>query len=209
MDICVIGDSITYGEGDIDQGGWAHRLRLSIEQSIAREGIIPTIYNLGVLGDTTEDCLRRIECELSAREPSLVLLAIGINDSAYRENKSDNIIPLSRFSENIEKLIGISREFTENIGFIGLTRVNEALVKPLPRSTKRKSFANDVIETYDNKIKEICSAEGVPYIEMTNALADEDLTDGLHPNTNGYKKMFDRIHPVVERMIKEQEVMYE
>ncbi|MEA1963419.1 MAG: hypothetical protein U9M94_04270 [Patescibacteria group bacterium] len=33
----------------------------------------------------------------------------------------------------------------------------------------------------------------MPFIEMFDLLNDEDLEDGLHPNSDGHEKMFKRV----------------
>ena len=52
MSICIIGDSIVYGEGDAEQGGWANRLRLGLERIFSETKWL-TVYNLGVAGDAS------------------------------------------------------------------------------------------------------------------------------------------------------------
>lgn len=78
--ICVFGDSIVWGEGDPVGGGWVSRLKRYYEEHNC--GV--SVYNLGIDADTSEWLLSRIESETLAREPDIVVIAIGINDSIYR-----------------------------------------------------------------------------------------------------------------------------
>ena len=52
----------------------------------------------------------------------------------------------------------------------------------------------------DNTIKEICEKEDVTYIYMYDAVEKEDLTDGLHANSTGHQKMFERVFEAVKDM---------
>lgn len=52
-------------------------------------------------------------------------------------------------------------------------------------------FDNEVIQTYNKYLKEVASLENLVFIEAFNVLdIDTDLADGLHPNTQGYEKLY-------------------
>jgi lysophospholipase L1-like esterase len=52
---------------------------------------------------------------------------------------------------------------------------------------------NENIKIYNDKIKEVCEKNDIHFIEMLDLLNNEDLKDGLHPSSEGHKKMFLRI----------------
>lgn len=196
MNICIIGDSITYGEGDLEMGGWVQRMRLSIENSLSAEQWV-NVYSLGIPGDTTDGVLPRIRNEISTRDPFLTIVAVGINDSAYRARKDNNDVPFEQFRKSILAILEIADELSENVLCVGLTRVDEEQTQPLPDSTTGKCYANDIIEKYDDAIEDLCDKEGVQYIQVSGALSKEDLIDGLHPSSVGYLKLQKIIEPVV------------
>ena len=49
------------------------------------------------------------------------------------------------------------------------------------------------------EIKEICAKNNLLFIEMQDLLKDEDLEDGLHPNSKGHEKMFLRVKDFLEK----------
>ncbi len=51
-------------------------------------------------------------------------------------------------------------------------------------------------EKYDGIIKSLCDREGIRFVEMFNLLENQDLSDGLHPNTTGHKKIFIKMRGV-------------
>ena len=50
-----------------------------------------------------------------------------------------------------------------------------------------------IILDNDDVLKELSKDNKIKYIEMKDVLSKDDYIDGLHPNTNGHRKMFERI----------------
>jgi len=187
--ICVWGDSLTFGINDTEEGGWVNRLRDYTNNEIEEDIIV---YNLGILGDNTEKLLNRFEIECKVREPEVVIFAIGLNDSQYINTIEYPRVTLKNFTKNIQKLINIAKKFTDKIGFIGLTRVDVTRTRPLAWDDT-KNYENEVIRKYDSQLKITVSSNGVKYLYMLDLLENSDLSDGLHPNSNGHEKMYVRI----------------
>ncbi|MBI2515155.1 hypothetical protein HYV91_03185 [Candidatus Wolfebacteria bacterium] len=196
MNICIFGDSITWGASDSDKGGWVERLRVYFGEKYDAN-----VYNLGVCGDTTDDLLKRVEVECKAREPSIIVFAIGINDSQFVHSKSDRRTSIENFKENLSKLHSAARQFTEKIAFVGWTDIYESKTKPVPWNTDR-SYDNRSIQKYDEAIKRFCSEKKLKFITMNGVLTLGDLTDGVHPNSQGHEKMADIIKPVLEDFLE-------
>ena len=186
--ICVFGDSISQGYNDYRWGGWIDRLKIYFNLS---DYDIP-VFNLGVSGDNTFDLLKRFKVESEARNPELIIFAIGINDSQYINSKDNPSILLNEFNNNLLELKNLSKQFTNKIVFVGLTKVEELKVMPIPWSTT-KYYDNENIRKYDLAIKNFCKENSLYFIEMFDLLDDEDLDDGLHPNLKGHEKMFLRV----------------
>ncbi|WKZ26701.1 MAG: GDSL-type esterase/lipase family protein [Candidatus Paceibacterota bacterium] len=188
MNILIFGDSITWGAYDPEQGGWATRLRNYFE---AQDNDID-VYNLGISGDTTADLLERIEVEAKSREPNLIIFAIGINDAQYIHSTNGLRVSLDEFQQNLAKLFSIAKKFTSEVVFVGLTRVDESKTTPIPWNTD-KSYTNENIERLDSAIEKFCKDNKLKFIPMESVVENDDLIDGLHPNTVGHTKMFERI----------------
>lgn len=126
-------------------------------------------------------------------EPDGIIFAIGINDSYYLKSKRSNHVPLKKFESNISALIKQARRFTKRIVFIGLTSVDEK--KTMPISWKPDvCYSNGTIDTYDKKLRDICLKLKIPYVGVRRLLKPGDLGDGLHPDSRGHKKMFQKIY---------------
>lgn len=187
--ICIFGDSITWGAWDQKNGGWVTRLRRFFETS---GDYIAEIYNQGVPDDSTDDLLKRFKVECAAREPNIIIFAIGTNDSQYIKTSDNSRVPLKKFKNNLVKLIREAKKFSNKIIFVGLTKADEKLTMPIPWA-KEKFYDNDNITKYNSIIKKVSTKHGLPFIDMFDLLSTKDIADGLHPNSGGHKKMFLRI----------------
>lgn len=196
MTICIFGDSIAWGASDCEKGGWADQLK----NHLMNEDI--DVYNLGISGDNTADLLKRFETETEARNPDIIIFAIGINDSrSTNENRS---ISLTNFQDNISLLVEKARKFTDKIVFIGLTSVDETKTAPYFSDETNETFNNQSIGEYDEVIRSFCEDNDLIFVDMLGLLInDEDLCDGLHPSSAGHKKMFSVIENAIEPLWKE------
>lgn len=198
MYICIFGDSIVWGAAAINGQGWVDLLKyFYIPKYETLE-----VYNVGVTGDTTSSLLKRFKVEADAREPNVIIFAIGINDTTYIKDEIDTATAsLKEFEENLNTLIYEASKFTEKIIFIGLTRVNEALVQPYPYSTTGKFYSNAVITQFDGILQKVAREKSLVYVNMSTVLSHSDLEDGLHPNAEGHKKMFEVIRGIIEPLV--------
>lgn len=182
MEIGIWGDSIAYGEGDSEGLGWVGRLR----KELLNEA---NVYNRGVCGDTSSDLLGRFPAELASLEPNKIIIAIGINDSKFPVNENKNLIPLKNFKKNLKNLVTQAEKYTNEIYFVGLTRISGESIRP-----SRNKFINLEIEKYDDVVKQFSESERLKYIFIANTLdLGHDLSDGLHPNAKGYQKIFESV----------------
>jgi len=187
--ICIFGDSIALGAVDPENGGWVAQLRRYFETNdYDIEG-----YNQGVSGDNTNDLLARFKVECEAREPQIIIFAIGINDSQYVKTKDNPRVPLKEFQNNLVELINRAKNFSDKIVFVGLTKVEESKVMPIPWSDEEKFYDNESIAKYNAIIEKISTENNLPFVNLLDLLEPNDLDDGLHPNSEGHKKMFLKI----------------
>lgn len=185
MRICVFGGSQTYGSNDRVQGGWVQRLRRFFET----EGYDISVYNCGVSGDTTAKLLSRFEIECRARDPEIVIFAIGINDSRYL-NAPDNLaVPQPQFQKNLQELINQAQSLSKKIIFLSLTNVVESKLMPTPWH-KNEYYTHHNITAYNQHLHNICQKNNLPLIDVLNLLDDAELEDGLHPDSNGHEKLY-------------------
>jgi lysophospholipase L1-like esterase len=193
--ICIFGDSIVWGAFDPFNGGWANLLRNYLESKNSEV----ECYNLGVSGNNSSDLLKRFEIEASARSPSLIIIAIGTNDSYYINKKDNHRVSQKDFESNLKKLINISKKFTSNLIMLTPNKVDETKTKPIPWN-KKIFYENDSIKKYGQIIKNLSEKNNILFIDLFDLLENKDFYDGLHPNSEGHKKIFEIVKNFLEKI---------
>jgi lysophospholipase L1-like esterase len=186
--ICIFGDSIAYGAWD-SLGGWVDRLRQFLHARTLASDFTDYyfVYHLAVPGNTTHDVLARLVPEIDAREPNVIISAVGINDSRYRDEDHTPHVAEDIFRVNVRTLIAETKERAPKAFFVGLTPVDETKTMPYEEGIY---FENKNILRYNAILEEMTNETSVEFIEVYDALdAKEDLIDGLHPNARGHEKI--------------------
>jgi lysophospholipase L1-like esterase len=200
--ILVFGDSIAYGAWD-KEGGWVERLKNSLAEKRKSDSYY-IIYNLSVSGETTEDLVQRFDFEAGQRadKDTAILFAIGINDLQFIEPMHDVVRTLKRFKENIEGLIQTASRLSKIVFFVGLTPLNEKITRPLP-SDFANPYTNEHVKELNQVIKSVCSEEKAVFIEIFSGFMkaghERLLEDGLHPNSNGHKLIFEQVRQALAK----------
>lgn len=207
MNIIIFGDSIAWGAWD-REGGWANRVsRWANEISIGSEFEKEIyVYNLGIPGDSTRTLLERAKDELDRRTDGdlILIFAIGANDTIFdpKDNNRNPATSPEEFRANMEKLIALGKYYSAKATvFVGLTPVNED--KTIPVSWDKKiSYSNFWLNEYEKIIVDVAKENNVSHISMWDIFAGGDwrsmLPDGLHPNSDGHKLMFEELKKFLE-----------
>ena len=191
--IVAFGDSLIYGYGDSAGGGWVERLR--------RKWMNPelpghVLYNLGIRGDTVAKVSQRLEREfgdrgeLLNRQPDVIILSVGVNDSARKGNRQGKLFTdFDEFQDKLVNLIERSQQLA-SVLFVGMVPVDESKMPFLD------CFHFNHIDQYRYKqaTKKLCAARNIPYLDIFDLWMERDQnwlqahlsSDGLHPNVSGY-----------------------
>ena len=200
LKLVALGDSLVYGFGDPEGGGWVDRLR--------RSWMLPNsaghvIYNLGVRGDRIGQVAKRLEVEfrhrgeLRNRVPDIIILSVGVNDSARvgRPN-GKNYTDFAVFETEIASLLEKARLLCPVL-FVGMVPVNEA---KMPFMDCLYYNHTDQYR-YKEATRIACLKREIPYLDIFQkwtSLSEEWRMqrlnpDGLHPNTLGYKTLLEEV----------------
>jgi lysophospholipase L1-like esterase len=194
LKVIALGDSLIYGYGDPVGGGWIERLR---RQWMAVESQGHVLYNLGIRGDRVLQVSERLEQEfrnrgeLRNRVPDLIILSVGVNDSARIGRRDGRLFTeLDAFQEQMANLLDRAQQLCPVL-FVGMVPVNEARMPFLDCLY----YNNQDQYHYKELTKKACQARQILYLDIFDRwMARGDtwvrsrLTpDGLHPNTQGYE----------------------
>ena len=209
MRILIFGNSVTQGYNDTECGGWANRLlTYTIKKRVESDyTYAPTVFNLGISGGNTTDLLERIDAELGARlagkDDGVVLFAIGVNDSQYDIDTDENRIPVEVYEKNLRELISKTQKYTRRIVFVGIPPVDEQKLMPIPWKMTH-GYNNTHVQKYNSIREKICTEEGLSFISMNDIFKEDSLDavlpDGLHPNAEGHRLMFERVKSELEKL---------
>ncbi len=188
----IIGDSLTYGIGDFESCGWATMFKNYIINKDDSKVCNNYVHIVAFPGATSSDILDKINSILLSfihkEFSNTVILSIGVNDTQIFNGEFKN--NLENYKSNIEKIAKIITDKECNLIILGLTRIESHerfFWKP------NKYYDNKVISEYDTKLKELCNNNKIKYIPMQEVLEKNDFIDGIHPNHNGHKKIFEYI----------------
>lgn len=202
--ILVFGDSIVLGAWD-KEGGWVQRLNKFL---ISRTLSIPEfwntdfmeVYNLGissVSGENSVNLLERFESEAKRRlgeYETVFIIAIGKNDSCFLKSKNSFATPQEKFKGNIQKIIKLAKKYSSKIVFVGAAMVDESKTAPI-HWDKNMFYKNEYLRQYNEIIKSVCKENKIHFIGLIETFKKSDcknlLEDGLHPNSEGHKLIFE------------------
>lgn len=204
--ILVFGDSVAYGAWD-DEGGWVERLKCKIHRKVISSNLefYCDIYNLSIDGDHTGNLLKRFDSEVrhrSIEEETVIIFAIGVNDSCFMKSRNAFLTSGDEFRENIEKLIELSEKNNSRVVFLGFTPVDESKVDPVPLSRVGACYKNEHIKKYNDILRSVCREYKADYIgiydEFCDAGYEKFLFDGLHPNSEGHERIYEIVSGYLE-----------
>ncbi len=200
MKIVALGDSLVYGFGDPEKGGWVEQLR--------RWWMLPTspghtLYSLGVRGDRTQQVAQRLEVEFRHRGelrnqvPDLIILSVGVNDSARLGHLNGrNYTEFDVFECQIASLLDQAQQLCPVL-FVGMVPVDETKMPFLDCFY----YNHGDQYRYKEATKLACVKRGIPYLDIfqkwiecsENWRAKRLSNDGLHPNTLGYQTLLEEV----------------
>jgi lysophospholipase L1-like esterase len=196
LKLVVLGDSLVYGFGDPEGGGWVERLR---RQWMQPDSPGHVLYNLGIRGDGVKQVQERVEQEfrrrgeLKNRVPDAIILSVGVNDSA-RLGRPDgrNFTDFETFQAEMANLLDQAHQLCPVL-FVGMVPVDETKMPFLD------CFYYNHADQYRYKeaTRVACLRRQIPYLDVfevwksrgTDWCSKHLSKDGLHPNVVGYQAL--------------------
>ena len=167
--IICFGDSLTRGEGASEGHDYPSLLAQQLGQPVV---------NAGVNGDTTADGLARLERDVLALHPRLVIVAFGGND----------FLRGVRWDDLFGHLDEMVRRIQERGAMVVLIGVQPGM------------FGDAARERYA-QIAQARRAAFVPNM-LEGILNDPQLkSDTIHPNDAGYQRIAERMYAVVQPLV--------
>jgi lysophospholipase L1-like esterase len=186
--ICLFGDSITYGAMDPQKGGWGERLRNFLDNG----NYDARVYNCGICGDNSNGLLYRFNIECEAREPDIIFISIGINDSQFIVSQNSQAVDIERYFNNLQKIITLAKQRTDKVFILGLTDIDETRTIPVVYNEDKHYYKKN-LEAYNATAGELSEINCCPFIDLSGLIPAGELVDGVHPGSSGHEKIFNRV----------------
>jgi len=168
--IVCFGDSITAGHGVHSHQAFP---------ALISESLDMPVVNAGVDGDTTGDALARLERDVLAHDPLLVIVEFGGND--FRKN-----VDRQKTFENLDRMVG---RISERGAIVILLGIRIGLLR----------------DEYLPGYRRVSKKHGALIIPnfMADILGNPRLTiEGIHPNAEGHELIAERVLEAVVPLLE-------
>lgn len=206
MNILIFGDSITQGFHDTKMGGWVNRLAIHLmDKEVEGDQYGDySVFNLGIFGDNSADLIKRLPTELATRmdkDGGLVIIAIGTNDSYFSVETRESKISLDEFEKNLRSCVDLAKEKSAKVCLVSPIPVIDKMLQPIPWKTTH-CYSNERLDEYKEIVKKVATKTGCLLIEtqdVFNPNPEDYLPDGVHPNAEGHRLVFERVLKELEK----------
>ncbi|OQX51175.1 MAG: hypothetical protein B5M54_11180 [Candidatus Aminicenantes bacterium 4484_214] len=197
--IVAFGDSTTARRPGVKKG-YLERL----QEKLSSFGLTIETYNAGVPGETTEDARPRLENDVLAHHPHLVIIQFGLNDAAidFKRGRTTPWVSLDRYQSNLRYFI---ETLLQKKIYVLLMTPNPMRWTPhLKRVFNQPHYnhrfprgINVLLRNYAWIVRNLSRLFSLPLIDVfrlweTREVKGEGqvqklLSDGLHPNDQGHE----------------------
>jgi len=183
--LAFVGDSITSANG-----GYVQILEFLLAECQLRE---LQLVNAGQHGFMTVDVIPRLYSDVIQHNPDGVFISLGINDCRHSRRDNLPLISANDFRRNYSIIVQSFSRLNIHVVALTTTPVVEDKANSYPEWAKDVYWSSQVLKQYNEIIKEVGKAQGIPVIEIFSAfesMAEIEryfLDDGVHPNLAGHK----------------------
>ncbi|MEX0728155.1 MAG: GDSL-type esterase/lipase family protein [Planctomycetaceae bacterium] len=202
--VVTLGDSITAGKR---AGVTAEQTFASLlDDRLQAAGNDAEVINAGIGGERTDQAIQRIARDVIAKEPTVVTIMYGTNDSYVDKGKTDSRISKDEYRAYLTQIV---------------QQLQQAGIQPVLMTEPRwgDNAANGIgedpnirLEKYLDSCREVAKELNVPLVDhyalwskaRENGQVIYDwTTDSCHPNAEGHAVMTAAIFPVVNTELNE------
>lgn len=166
--IVAFGDSITRGYALAQGEGWVERLSNTLDKQPGGRKI--AIFNAGGNGNTSAEGLKRIEADVLAHMPGLVLVEFGGNDSVH----DARAVSVDDFERNLLTIEELVRSHGGSVVFLTFPPlVNEWHASQNDPYYAKLGGLDAVVEGYRKKTREVARRLNCPLFDLDLFLREQ------------------------------------
>jgi acyl-CoA thioesterase-1 len=175
--ILFLGDSITAGYGVAKADSFVGLIDKRWKEKYKDTQIV----NAGVSGSTTASCVKRLKWQLKAGVDA-VFIALGANDGLRG-------VPVESSKKNLDQCLQLAKDNKIKVIFAGML---------LP-----KNYGEKYRKSFEAMFKELSQKHKpifFPFLlEGVGGVPKYNLPDGIHPNEEGHKIIYNKLLKVLEK----------
>lgn len=173
-----------------------------------------SIHNAGVGGSATDQALARLDRDVLAHKPKIVVIQFGINDSAIDVWKKPPAqaprLSVNEFEANLRKIISRTRDagaspilMTAN-PLRWTPKLKELYGKAPYDITRPDGFEAPTLVRYNAAVRNLAAELQIPLVDIHQEFHQRDpdrlLLDGMHPNDAGHEIIAYLLTPVIRQL---------
>lgn len=197
--IVCLGDSVTKAvrPGVTEEQTFCSLLQRSLNTAARPVEVI----NAGIGGNTTAQGLARLEHDVLERDPNVVVLMFGLNDSWIDDGKTASRLTVEQYRDNLLRMIVTLRDLD----------VAVVLMTPNPAlAPKYDPQRNRTLRPYVESVRELAREQQLELVDLyahfgelalEGAKLNELFTDAMHPNPAGQKLIAELLVPKVAPLL--------
>jgi len=192
-----------------------------LAKELPRRGIEAEVTNAGVPGNHTVDAMKRLERDVLAKKPDLVIVQFGINDAAVdvwrKPPETKPRVAKDDYERNLRAMLKQIRAGGANVILMTpnptrwTAKMREMYGHPPYKPDDPDGF-NVLLAGYAEVVRRIAREEKLPLVDIYAAFnqhgqdkpgetIDDLLLDGTHPNDAGHKLVADKLIALIEKTI--------
>jgi len=197
--VCL-GDSLTEGYGasrpfEVDKS--------KSYPAFLQQKVKLTVLNSGISGNTAADGLDRIDKDVLAKDPQVVIILLGANDFLRRK-------PANEAKSNLQAVINKISDMNRKIylaSFIGDAAWENSYLETYSFIITPEIIA--LLANYKKIYAELSSEnKDIGYISnIWKGIGKDHMSDPIHPNAKGYSIMADNIFAEIKPFLAENNLL--
>ena len=211
--IFLLGSSNVYGVGGV-QGGWADLVKQALHKKMFTPGGIGEkyeIFNFGKSGVDVDFVIRTFPQLLKIYGrgiPTIAIVSVGGNNAKAQDRPDNFVCTVEEYALQMTTLIGMLKKVSNHVIIVdGAGYYDESKTNPKinPFIGGASYFTNKRKILFATKLKEVCTRENVPYVEVN--IPEKEWVehylyeDGLHPNQKGYELIASKVLAEIEKLL--------
>jgi lysophospholipase L1-like esterase/photosystem II stability/assembly factor-like uncharacterized protein len=214
--IFMFGDSTTALRGNATV--YADRVNTML-QSI---GSSLSVYNAGVPSNTTAQAVERLQTDVLAYKPRLVVMQFGINDSAIdvwrKPPATEPRVSKEAFIANYRRMIAATQKSGAKVILMTTnplrwhSKTRELYGKPPYKSEAEDGFESPTLLAYNDALRALTKELNVPLVDVHAAYPTfaakkkttitDMLPDGMHPGDLGHELVAELLLPAIRAQVR-------